>query len=273
MEKKALDTAEIVRNQVDQQDHDRFRVIILAPQADQRRLFALTALNIELSQCLSHSGESMLSMIKLQWWYDALVEAADGSVRNHPVLTELQHAEVDFMALLPLVEVRQISLESEAKPTLQSTLDYASATAGKLHQIMVDSQKETVRECALQIGTSWGLISLVRGILFQGAMQQDLIPDDILAEVSSDHQFTGDTSVVLETVGHNLLAQAEEKIAAARRQLKTVSLSKQEKCLMKLAILADYYCNRIKQGGFNPAQIDFDRGQFGLLLKLIFKSY
>lgn len=266
-----LDIAQIIFDQVQKGDRDRFRLIIMCAKGDQPRLLALVALNLELSQCLTNTEEDMLSQIKLQWWHDALSQAADGQIRRHPVIEQLAACGTDFNSLLPMVTLRQDAVESDAKPSLKSTLDYAAGTAGQLHQIMAGG--ETSRESMKEIGTAWGLISLVRGLLFQKSLAEGLIPTDILDQMQGEKSFDGDMDIVMETAAKSLIDHAEKALNSARLSLRDQKRTATEKALSKLGIIAEHYAFVIKKSQYKPALIDFDRGQFSLIVKLMFKSF
>lgn len=270
-ETQQLNTENLIRTQVEKEDHDRYRLIILAPKADQRFLFAVTALNCEIAQCLTSTNEPMLAQIKLQWWFDALSEAVAGKYRKHPIISELQHTDADFNALIPLVSARQDEVEQDIKPTLKSTQDYAASTSGYLHKVMAGEHQDT-GPFFTELGTVWGLISLLRGVIFHGAASQGLIPTDVMDSLkqAGEENFQGDMSIVIDTAAQSILSIASEKLHGLKGQLKGVKLSGRQKAMAKMTILADHYIQTIKKGQFKPAQIDFDKGQLKLLLKLIF---
>ncbi|MDT8855962.1 squalene/phytoene synthase family protein [Paracoccaceae bacterium Fryx2] len=70
-------------------DPDRFAATIAAPVAARSRLLPLYAFNLELARAAWGSTEPMIAEMRLQWWRDALEDAARGVVRGHQVMGPL----------------------------------------------------------------------------------------------------------------------------------------------------------------------------------------
>ncbi|WND02205.1 squalene/phytoene synthase family protein [Temperatibacter marinus] len=268
-----LDTADIIRDLVKKNDPDRYKLILLCSFQEQARLLALTALNYELAQCLTATNEPLLAQIKLQWWYEALEEAAKGAIRKHPLIEEIAKADIEISTLLELVTARQEENESESPPTLASTFAYAEKTAGQLHVFMTRSKNAEAIEKASLIGSAWGLISLVRGILYHASASEGLIPTEILAQQKSqgEKHFQGDFAIITSTAAESLLSEATARLSKAK-SLKC-KMSKNEKKLMKLGLIASHYKAIIQDAGYNPNKINMEKGQLALMLKLAFKSF
>ncbi|MGR3616311.1 MAG: squalene/phytoene synthase family protein [Paracoccaceae bacterium] len=75
---------------VQQGDPERFRCVMAAPVTARPVLFALYAMNIEISRAPWVSKESMIAEMRLQWWREVGQEIAAGvPVRRHYVTTPL----------------------------------------------------------------------------------------------------------------------------------------------------------------------------------------
>src|SRR3954469_198389 len=71
-------------------DRDRFLATLFAPEPARRGLLALLAFDHELARTRTVTREPMLSRIRLQWWREAVAEAAgDGKPRSQPIVESL----------------------------------------------------------------------------------------------------------------------------------------------------------------------------------------
>ncbi|MCV6584302.1 MAG: squalene/phytoene synthase family protein [Marinibacterium sp.] len=78
---------------VERADPLRFRAAMAAPVAARATLFAIYAMNVEVSRAPWVTQEPMIAEMRLQWWRDVADEiAAGGPVRRHEVATPLAAA-------------------------------------------------------------------------------------------------------------------------------------------------------------------------------------
>src|SRR5215510_16503441 len=79
-----------VLQEVRQADRDRFLAALFAPEPQRRGLLAVLAFDHELARTRSVTREPMLARIRLQWWRDAVAEAAgSGAPRAQPIVESL----------------------------------------------------------------------------------------------------------------------------------------------------------------------------------------
>jgi phytoene synthase len=89
-------------------DRDRFLGALFAPEPGRSGLLALLAFDHELARTRSVAREPMLARIRLQWWREAVIEAAgEGTPRAQPVIESLSEttrrhglASEDLVALI-----------------------------------------------------------------------------------------------------------------------------------------------------------------------------
>ncbi len=99
-------------------DPDRFLCALFAPAPKREALFALIAFNHELARAREVTSQPMATLIRLQWWHEAVEEAAAGRpARRHEVAAPL-HAAITSGALaaadlLSMVEARDAEVEEE----------------------------------------------------------------------------------------------------------------------------------------------------------------
>ena len=127
--------AEFVRRH----DPDRFLCALFAPADRREALFALVAYNHELARAREAARNPMAALIRLQWWRDAVEEAAAGKPpRRHEVAEPLARAirstRLDPADLLALADAREAEAEEEGEgiPTVSAFHAYLRGTAGAL---------------------------------------------------------------------------------------------------------------------------------------------
>ena len=64
--------------QVRQGDRDRYLALLFAPASARDALAAISAFNLELARAASEITESMLGLVRLQWWREAVEEIRAG---------------------------------------------------------------------------------------------------------------------------------------------------------------------------------------------------
>ncbi|WP_022703745.1 squalene/phytoene synthase family protein [Pseudorhodobacter ferrugineus] len=117
-------------------DPTRFAALLAAPPAARAPLATLYAFNLEIARAPWVTKEPMIAEMRLQWWRDALEDAARGTVRAHEVMAPL----ADLMAAhdLPLetldrmVEARRWDIYSDAFADQTAFDDYLMDTGGGL---------------------------------------------------------------------------------------------------------------------------------------------
>jgi phytoene synthase len=98
-------------------DRDRFLAALFAPEPARSGLLALLALDHELSRTPSVTSEPLLAEIRLQWWREAVAEAAgQGKPRAQPIVEALSETVrrhgIALDALVALIDARAEEIES-----------------------------------------------------------------------------------------------------------------------------------------------------------------
>jgi phytoene synthase len=135
-------------------DRGRFLAALFAPEPQRRGLLALLAFDHELSRTKSVTREPMLARIRLEWWREAVAEAAgEGKPRAQPIVEALSEtvrrhrlSEQDFG---DLIDAREEEIEDaldvvRAGPALA---DLQLAVLGVTH--------EPTRAAARAVGAAW----------------------------------------------------------------------------------------------------------------------
>ena len=97
-------------------DRDRFLAALFAPEAQRRGILALLAFGHELSRTRTVTREPMLARIRLEWWREAVAEAAgEGKPRAQPLVESLSetvraHA-LPLGRMVDLIDAREEEIE------------------------------------------------------------------------------------------------------------------------------------------------------------------
>jgi phytoene synthase len=120
---------------VRESDRDGFLAALFAPEPARRALLALLAFDHELARTSTVTREPMLARIRLQWWRDAVMEAASGvQPRGQPVVEVL----CEIMQRHELAPGRLIDLIDAREDALEAPLD-AARVGGGLADLQLDA--------------------------------------------------------------------------------------------------------------------------------------
>ncbi len=120
---------------VRESDRDRFLAALFAPEPARRALLALLAFDHELARPSTVTREPMLARIRLQWWRDAVAEAASGAPpRAQPVVEVLS----EIVRRHDLAPDRLIDLIDAREDALEAPLD-AARVGGGLADLQLDA--------------------------------------------------------------------------------------------------------------------------------------
>jgi phytoene synthase len=206
--------AEFVRRH----DPDRFLCALFAPPECREALFALLAYNHELARAREAARTPMAALIRLQWWRDAVEEAAAGAPpRRHEVAEPLARAvgdaRLDPADLLALADAREAEAEEEddAIPTVPAFHAYLRGTAGAL--AVAAGRLLGAPPGALpglqRRGTAYGAAGVLRAVPALARRGRCLLPADALAA----HGLTA-AKVVRDPAAPALQAVAADLLAA-----------------------------------------------------------
>lgn len=97
-------------------DRDRFLGALFAPEPQRGGLLALLAFDLELARTRSVTREQMLARIRLEWWREAMAEAAGtGRPRAQPIVEVLSETvrrhRLPLESLVRLIDAREEEIE------------------------------------------------------------------------------------------------------------------------------------------------------------------
>src|SRR5712675_1005778 len=101
---------------VRESDRDRFLAALFAPAPQRRGLLALLAFDHELARTRSVTREPMLARIRLEWWREAVTEAAGtAKPRAQPIVESLSETvrrhQLAPQGLVALIDAREEEIE------------------------------------------------------------------------------------------------------------------------------------------------------------------
>ncbi len=141
---------DLVRNA----DRERFLGALFAPEPQRSGLLALLAFDHELARTRSVTKEPMLARIRLEWWREAVAEAAgSGKPRAQPVVDALAETvrrhELTLESLVDLIDAREEEIEGP--------LDVMRAghALADLELSVLGVEDAASRQAAHAVGAAW----------------------------------------------------------------------------------------------------------------------
>jgi 15-cis-phytoene synthase len=221
---RAGSLAELVRRH----DPDRFLCALFAPSARRDALLALLAYNHELARARDAARTPMIALMRLQWWRDAVEEAAAGKPgRRHEVAAPLARAVGDALLdpadLLALADARETEAEEgeDAIPTAAAFGAYLRGTAGRLALAagrLLGAPPEALPGLERR-GTSYGAAGVLRAVPALARQGRCLLPADVLAAngLTAAKVVREPTAPTLRNVAAELLAAGDARAPPPER--------------------------------------------------------
>jgi 15-cis-phytoene synthase len=171
---------------VHEHDRDRWLASLFAPAHKRPHLHALYAFNIEIARIRDVVSDPMPGEIRMQWWTDALEDAARGDVQAHPVADALLDTITKFSLppadLTALIEARRFDLYDDPMPDLSALISYCDATSSCLFRAAAKILSgRPVEEAAHAAGIAWGIVGLLRALPLHALRGQCFLPAGLLA--------------------------------------------------------------------------------------------
>ena len=135
-------------------DRDRFLAALFAPEPQRRGLLALLAFDHELARTRTVTREPMLARIRLEWWREAVAEAAgEGKPRAQPIVESLS----ETVRRHGLPQQRMLDLIDAREEEIEGALDVVSAghALADLQLGVLGVTGEATRQAARSVGAAW----------------------------------------------------------------------------------------------------------------------
>lgn len=240
-------------------DPDRYLLSLLAPDDRREALFALYAFNLQLAMVREVVSQPLIGQMRLQWWRDAIEEAAAGRPRRHEVVTPLAEAmaryDLSKDTLLRVVDGREADLDEHGPADQAAFRRYCHDTAVPLADLALaclDAGTPESSAAAGEAALAYAMIGLVRAVPFQARSRRFPLPRDGAEALAVDF---GQVYEMKPDAGLNRLArqvadEAGSLLAAARSRRRSVP--KAALPVLLAARLADDHLRRLARVGFDP---------------------
>jgi NADH dehydrogenase [ubiquinone] 1 alpha subcomplex assembly factor 6 len=246
--------------QVRQGDRDRYLALLFAPASARSALAAVAAFNLELARAASDVTESMLGLVRLQWWREAVEEIrAGGGVRRHQVAEALADATrargLSTDRMLAMIASREDELESDGPPTRAVFDTRADATAANLIRLSLqavglDPEETGLSAASASAGRAYATVGCARSVLLDARRRRIRLPAEALAEAGVDLQQLLELrpQPALQVCLRLLAAGAASDLQAARQ----TSIPRRAKPLSLTARLTALHLERLRRAAYDP---------------------
>lgn len=173
-------------------DPDRALAAAFAAQERREALSVLICLDHELARARAAAREPLAALIRLQWWREAIADAAEGRPpRRHEVAEPLARCIAEGLfdpaSLTALVDAREAEAEGDI-PTRSAFRAWARGTAGG---VAVAAARLLGAPAALlpaveRAGEAFGVARALRSLPEQARQGRSLLPADALADAGRD---------------------------------------------------------------------------------------
>lgn len=245
-------------------DRDRFLCTLFAAPEKREALFTLYAFNQEVSKTREMVSEVMLGHIRLQWWRDTLTELGEGQVRKHEVvepLSELvKNGQLSVSELEAIVAAREFDLEDRQPATQQELDHYIDKTSGQISVMasrLLGADGEDAEHAARLAGNAYGLVGIMRAIVFHGRSKRLYLPKDRMEHYAVAHGDVFEFRKKQEVFDfiRELAGLARARITEARKHRH--ALPKKAYAAALPVVLADGYLRKLAKAGFDPFSAEF----------------
>jgi phytoene/squalene synthetase len=143
-----------VLDEVRAADRDRFLAALFAPEPQRSDLLALLAFDHELARTRIVTREPMMARIRLQWWREAMAEAAsEAEPRAQPIVESLSETvrrhDLALQHLIALIDAREEEIDGP--------LDVVRAghALAELELAVLDVHDADTRRAAQAVAAAW----------------------------------------------------------------------------------------------------------------------
>jgi phytoene synthase len=222
----ARDTLSHCAREARRRDPDRYFCALFAPAGRREALFALLAFNAEIARVREEVSETMVGMIRLQWWRDAIAAMAHGTAPRHDVVEALASAITETAltseGLVALIDAREHDLDDEPPATLAALESYAGETSAALTGLALDvlgaGGDASARKAGRHVGIAFALSGLLRAVPFHARARRLYLPVETMAREGADAEavFAMSPTPALGRVAQAVAEAARGHIASAR---------------------------------------------------------
>jgi len=203
-------------------DRERFLTVLFAPPERREDLFALYALNVELSRIREQAREPIAGLIRLQWWRDALLagEGGDGHPLVEPLRLAIRRHTLDPNRIDGVLTARERDFDPDPPHDPDEAEQLAAAGPiglGQLALTILGADGTAEQEANRAVGSAWGILGHLRAVAFHAALGRVTLPSSLLPD-GPDPILAGRASGESLAIAIRTMAErAEHHLATARR--------------------------------------------------------
>ena len=186
---------------------------MFADPARREGLFALIALNVELSRIPETVSEPMLGEIRLQWWNDAINALFDGGRREgHEVISALAQPIADGRLekdrLIDLIDARRLILSDAPFGQVEILRKLIEQTGGALAALQVGAlgADRAAQDVAAEVGWAEGAGRLISAL-----------PAMVGDQIDETNVRSGEAPEALAQLSKSLANEGLKRLGSARQ--------------------------------------------------------
>jgi phytoene synthase len=207
-------------------DPDRFLCALFAPAAAREAIFTLIAFHHEAARAREAASNPVAALIRLQWWRDAVAEAAAGAPPRRHEVAEPLHAAIAAgrlppEALLAILEAREAEAHEDGLATEADFVAYLRGTAGGWSAAAGRALGATPEQAEIlrALGAAYGLAGVLRSVAAHAAQGRCLLPADRLARAGLSAEAVIATPDAAAPLLAEMAAEGLAALAGARRDI------------------------------------------------------
>jgi NADH dehydrogenase [ubiquinone] 1 alpha subcomplex assembly factor 6 len=238
-------------DQVRRFDRDRYLAALFAPAPARDDLMALYAFNLEVAKTREVVRESMMGLMRLQWWRDAIADIYAGNERRHqvvqPLAAAIRRRGLDRAPFDRLIDARESDMGQTPPPDLRALVAYVDATAGGLGLLAAQTlggSSERATQAVRAVWMAWALAGLLRAVPFHAHHRRVHLPQDLLARHGLDLHGVLEQRrpPALAKVVHAVAVEARGQLTAGRALGRTVP-----RRLLPVMLLGTFAAKQLRQ--------------------------
>ncbi len=255
---------------VRRRDRDRYWCALLTAEPFQSDLFALYALNAEITEIGISVTEPLIGRMRLRWWLESLSQIYEGNPPINPVASALSRLitkrEVPRDMLERLIEGRERDLDKRPLETLEAFKSYAYDTSSSLIELslaIMGINNDISRYTAHHLGLAWALLGTIRSIPYNIQRNCVLLPVELCkkhgfrSQSLLDKGYQGQCPDGMQGVVFELMSNIQTNLDLARSgwgEMKGQFISP-----LLIATLADGYLAELRDKNGDPFQLNHRR--------------
>ena len=241
-------------------DRDRYITSMFSTVKDRQSILALYAFNIDISRIWETVEEVQIRHIRLQWWYDTLLELEKGNntAPGHPIVNSLQEIlkvqRISFSHFFKLLDTKRYDFDHNYFDTTEILINYSLNSSLPLSLLLLEVfnvNAEEESKLVKNLSISWALTGTIRSIIKSSSVGRVLIPKELLEKYNMSPK-----DILNESKKHNLSGVVNEMVCITKGYIDQCAtiidrLPKQALPLSLQFIIVREYLRTIERAKFN----------------------